>query len=308
VFSVSETSSSDKISTGCAMEAENDIAVLLTCHDRAEKTLLSLHHLFAQRAYSGRLTVYLVDDGSSDGTADLVRAEFPTVKIIAGTGDLYWGGGMALAFTTALRERHAFYLWLNDDTYLFEDALATLLGTYRSLREGIGTECIVVGAMREPDKEGLTSSGLIRSVMRPLRFERMPPRDRPQRCMTFQGNCVLIPRTIAEDVGPVDETFRHYIGDIDYGLRVARAGYQNWLAPGVLGTCRSDPRPPSVGRGPKALAKAIAQLREPKGVSVAGATLYSFREWSRFAARHGGPFWIVHFLFPYRRLLRCLMP
>jgi GT2 family glycosyltransferase len=290
------------------MQRTTDVAVLLTCHNRAEKTLRALRHLFDQQWHSSKLSVYLVDDGCTDATPDLVRAEFPSVNIITGTGELFWGGGMALAFSRALERRHAFYLWLNDDTLLFADALAKLIRTYRLLKERSAAECIVVGATREPDSDELTSSGLRRSSWRPLRFQRIPPRATPQRCMTFQGNCVLIPATVAEDIGPVDGAFRHYIGDIDYGLRAACRGYQSWLAPGFVGVCRSDPRPSLSDSGPRALAKAWAQLRGPKGVNLAGGTLYSFREWARFAARHGGPLWVLHFVFPYRRLLRCLFP
>ena len=76
------------------------IAVLLTCFNRRAKTLAALEALFKQdgAGTTFALNVFLVDDGSSDGTGDAVRGAFPQVHVIDGTGDLYWNGGMRRAF------------------------------------------------------------------------------------------------------------------------------------------------------------------------------------------------------------------
>jgi GT2 family glycosyltransferase len=292
------------------MRKDADIAVLLTSHNRAEKTLAALQHVFEQHwLHSAALTVYLVDDGCTDGTPARVSARFPAVRIIAGSGELFWAGGMALAFATALRQGHEFYLWLNDDTMIFSDALARLLRTYTLLRQQRGaSDHIVVGATRDPETGQLTSSGLRSTPFRPLHFSRIAPSDTPQPCTTFQGNCVLIPAAVAEDVGSIDESFRHYLGDIDYGLRAAQKRHEIWLAPHFAGSCASDLRAPFTAEGRNALGTAISRLRHPKGLNLANGTLYSFSEWAHFAARHGGPLWVIHFLSPYRRLVRLLLP
>jgi GT2 family glycosyltransferase len=292
------------------MRKDADIAVLLTSHNRAEKTLAALQRVYEQHwLHSAALTVYLVDDGCTDGTPARVSARFPAVRIIAGNGELFWAGGMALAFTTALRQGHEFYLWLNDDTMLFSDALARLLRTYTLLRRQRGaTDHIVVGATRDPETDQLTSSGLRSTPFRPLHFSRIAPSDAPQPCMTFQGNCALIPAAVAEDVGSIDDRFRHYLGDIDYGLRAARRHHEIWLAPHFAGSCVSDLRPSFTAKGRNPVGMAMSQLRHPKGLNLADGTLYSFSEWAHFAARHGGPLWVIHFLSPYRRLFRLLVP
>ena len=54
------------------------IAVLMTVHNRREKTLLCLERLFANRMPEGySMAVYLTDDGCTDGTAEAVSAQYP---------------------------------------------------------------------------------------------------------------------------------------------------------------------------------------------------------------------------------------
>jgi GT2 family glycosyltransferase len=90
------------------------IAVLMTCYNRREKTLACLRALKeATKAAAGisDTDVYLVDDGCTDGTAEAVRLSFPNVQIVAGTGSLYWCGGMRLAWREAAKSRYDAYVW-----------------------------------------------------------------------------------------------------------------------------------------------------------------------------------------------------
>lgn len=76
------------------------IAVLMTCYNRVETTLRCLRLLFEQKG-DFDVSVFLVDDGSSDKTGERVKANFPQVNAIKGTGALYWCKGMNLAWRTA---------------------------------------------------------------------------------------------------------------------------------------------------------------------------------------------------------------
>ena len=93
------------------------ISVLLTCHNRKEKTLICLRKLFEQDVRNVEFDVFLVDDGCTDGTAEAVREEFPKIHIIQGDGSLFWNRGMCLAWEEARKNgAHDAVLWLNDDT------------------------------------------------------------------------------------------------------------------------------------------------------------------------------------------------
>jgi glycosyltransferase involved in cell wall biosynthesis len=65
------------------------IAILLTCFNRRETTLACLASIEAAVAGSADYRIVIVDDGSSDGTADAVRAAFPDAMLVIGSGNLY---------------------------------------------------------------------------------------------------------------------------------------------------------------------------------------------------------------------------
>ncbi|MCG8688965.1 MAG: glycosyltransferase, partial [Desulfobacterales bacterium] len=81
----------------------------MTVHNRRDTTLACLKTLFAQQLPQDvELTVYLVDDGSTDGTGAAVARQYPSVRLIRGNGTLYWNGGMFLALGEAVKKQHDF--------------------------------------------------------------------------------------------------------------------------------------------------------------------------------------------------------
>ncbi|MEC4852545.1 MAG: glycosyltransferase family 2 protein, partial [Jaaginema sp. PMC 1079.18] len=222
------------------------IAALLTCFNRKEKTLECLRLLFAQAGVSdATLEVYLVDDGSTDGTAAAVAQTYPQVNILTGTGNLFWNGGMRLAWDAAMPSHPDYYLWLNDDTLLYPDALHTLLETSHQLSQKGEDAAIVAGSVQDPETQVLTYGGLRQKgpLYPPFKAQKIPPTDAPQVCDMMCGNFVLIPQTVVAKIGNLDPQLTHYAGDWDYGLRARQAGCSVWIAPGFQGTCPRNPKP-----------------------------------------------------------------
>ncbi|MEO8890768.1 MAG: glycosyltransferase family 2 protein, partial [Coleofasciculaceae cyanobacterium] len=188
------------------------LAALLTCYNRSSETIASLAALFHQE-YNREVTidVYLVDDGSTDNTTTAVGQHYPQVKIIPGTGNLFWNGGMRLAFAEAMQQDYDYYLWLNDDTLLYPNALETLLATSDSLQQQGETRALIAGSTCDRQSQALTYGGVVRrSRWRPLKFDLLQPSQQVQRCDTINGNCVLISRNVVQLVGNLDPAFTHY--------------------------------------------------------------------------------------------------
>lgn len=253
------------------------VAVLMTCHNRRERTLQCLGSL--PWSEFPELHVYLVDDGSNDGTADAV-ALYPNVHLIKGTGDLYWAGGMALAMTTAVSDDPDFYLWLNDDVVLEPHALNVLLGVAGSR----AACCIVVGSTTD-DGSNTTYGGYRRKGRRPRALERVPPTLAPVPVDSFNGNIVLIDRTAFQQVGLIDGGYRHGYADHDYAYRAVKAGVPILLAPGHLGICERNQHRPEWLSSEAALRDAYRALLNPKGMPIAGTV--------RFYRRHAGRLWFA---------------
>jgi len=269
------------------------IAVLMTCFNRRDKTLACLESLFGQclpERYT--LHVFLVDDGSTDGTAEAVLARFPEVTVIRGDGNLYWNGGMRASMGMAMAHGHDFYLWMNDDTRLYPHALDTLLSTFVNLRERHGTPAIVVGSTRDP-ATGKTSYGGRRRTnnWQPLHYMLLDPAAEPIPCDTMNGNCVLIPAAVAEVVGNLESAFVHSMGDWDYGYRAAAAGFPLYIAPGYMGECHNDARDRDARAGLLTLRDRWRKVTGPKGLP--------FRAWMVYTRRYAGPFWFLYWVKPY---------
>jgi GT2 family glycosyltransferase len=274
------------------------IGLLIASHNRREKTLACLRHAFGQDGLGERfrLDCYLVDDGSSDGTADHVRQEFPRVQVFKGDGSLFWNRAMHWAMKEAAAADPDFYLWLNDDTQLQKNACSTLLDTYDAVSEDGKRSALVVGAISDPDTGEATYGGVVRcSRWHPFRYQQVRPQSVPALCDTMNGNCVLIPREVARRVGNLEPAFRHAIGDTDYGLRARARGCSLWLTPGFVGTCRRNPAAEGAWHKSLPLRERWKKVCSPKGLPP--------REFLVFARRHGGVLWPAFWALPYLRLI-----
>ena len=229
------------------------IGVLITCHNRVEVTTRCLKRLLEQA--HGGVKVFLVDDGSSDGTANAIRKSFPTVIVVAGDGSLYWAKGMRRAWEAAIADGQDWdgYLWLNDDTELRPDALAKMI----SANDG---ERIVVGELENSKGEvvyGMRQGGL------------------------FTGNCVFVPRKVYERLGMICGDYSHAWADSDYAMRAKRAGI-GVMSAGVVGKAEGHPNRPRL-KG-LSLMQRLRLLRNPKGWNIHDLWLYRRRNWGLFAA------------------------
>src|SRR5207237_1066788 len=109
----------------CAGErrAMSHVIALLACHNRRDRTVSCLRLLFGQDLPGIDVEAILVDDGSSDGTTEAVRALSERVEIIRGDGSLYWARSMARAEQRGMARSPDYLLWLNDDVMLYRSAL-----------------------------------------------------------------------------------------------------------------------------------------------------------------------------------------
>jgi GT2 family glycosyltransferase len=292
------------------------IGVIMTCFNRRQKTLACFDAVLAQTALrSMALDFFITDDGSTDGTADALLGKHPRIRLFKGNGALYWNGGMHLAWSEALRGAYDFFLWLNDDTFLYPDTLQRLVDTHyaqstsgdssgstgntdnsdNSSRSS-GRAGIVIGSTQDGCGNLSYGGERQRSWLRPLTLSNIAPQDVAQRCDTFNGNCVLIPRAAAAVLGNLDAGFVHAMGDTDYGLRARRAGIPMWLLPGFAGSCVNDSNAGGIAAAASLPLKVrMHQLLGPKGLPL--------RPWRLLCQRHAGYLWPIYWSWPYLKVV-----
>lgn len=234
------------------------IAVLMTCHNRRAKTLRCLDSLqkAASRHHDLALHLFLTDDGCTDGTAEAVASlgDSPSgegwweLHIIQGDGNLYWAGGMRLAWREALKweQSHSnqpwdYFLLLNDDTVLHEEAFTTLLYSEQYCQEHFGRKGIVSGMTCDPDDpEHITYGGEVFISRLTCHRRMLGPSSEPQLCDWTHANILLVPREVVKQQGILYEGYRHGQADLDYGYRARQAGIPVVVTPSVCGTCAFD--------------------------------------------------------------------
>ncbi len=210
-------------------------AVLLTVFNRREVTLAGLRTLrkaISKMPPEYHFDIFMTNDGCSDGTAEAVSNEFPDIKIISGDGTLFWSGGMRKAWTAAIEySKYDFFLWFNDDAMLYEDALQILFETSKNVK----TNSVISGAFC--DDQGCVSYGGKTKNWKII----APKAEEYQSIHWMNGNLVLVPRDVYEQIGMIDRIFVHGKGDYDYGRRAIKAGFSVYLTDSYVGeTNRHD--------------------------------------------------------------------
>lgn len=216
----------------------------------------------SEEVRAAEFNVFLVDDGSTDGTGEAARElidcgidgltdcergrltdcgkERLTGRVIRGDGNLFWAKGMRLAWETAVEEEKKdgrpfdFFLWLNDDVELKPGAIESVVEDWRVCGDERG---VIAGACSSDETE--TASTYAACDRRDVRI---PPNGRsPQRADGwFSGNFVLVPRKAYEQIGMISGEYTHARADYDYAERLKRAGIPFFASSRYVGVCVRD--------------------------------------------------------------------
>lgn len=231
------------------------IATILTVFNRKQKTISCLQHLFqAQKAYNQavdeptkqlELTVFLTDDGCTDGTAEAVRNLFADhqVIIVQGTGSLYWAGGMRKAWQAAIDNgtHWDYFLLLNDDTNVHENVFPQLFETIERGFQLTGKQGIASGITCQPgDPQQITYGGYVFVTKAKGRFVPVLPNGEPQHIDLAHANILLVHHSVVESIGIFYKGFLHRGADWDYGMQAHSKGFPTLATPRVCGECECD--------------------------------------------------------------------
>ena len=189
----------------------------MTTHNRKEKTIRCLTSLMNCDTTQIELDVFLVDDASNDGTSSTIKEKFPKVHVFEGSGNLFWCRGMRLAWQKAIDThiKYDYFMWLNDDTELFENAIKELLDCCMAKNN----KTIVSGFIKDRDEKEAIYGGSDKNK------KLLSPNGKFQEITYMNGNVVLIPFNVYERIGIFDPYLHHDLGDVDYGLSCLEAGF-----------------------------------------------------------------------------------
>jgi hypothetical protein len=176
----------------------------------------------------------VVDNGSKDGTPDLIRAEFPWVKLLAEHGNLLFAGGNNYGFQQASAP---LLLMLNPDTVIHLEALRQLVA-FANAHPQAG---MIAPHLVNPDGSLQHNTFRFPDLRQALYgfFERLAPIDSPQNGRYLPadyirerevehilGAALLFRRELYQQLPGLDEKFGIYFEETDWCYRARRAGWQ----------------------------------------------------------------------------------
>jgi GT2 family glycosyltransferase len=277
-----------------------EVAVLLTCYNRKAQTIACLGSLFeATIPEDLHLDIYLTDDSSTDGTGDAVKELYPRITLLKGSGNLFWAGGMRLAWTTALQTKpYDAFLLINDDVRLQRDFMINLMKTEEYSLRKRGKTGIYCGTTVD-GKSGDVSYGGSRITTNHIvmRSKLLIPKNKPQECQIANANILWVSKEVVDQIGILDDRFTHGIADYDYSLRAHKENIPVYVAPNVCGICTDD-HGKSWKKGDLPLRERIAYLKSPKGLAYNEYLYYIRRHFPMFFPYSFVMLWMKTF-FPF---------
>ena len=112
-----------------------EVAVVIPTFNRLASLRRCLDRL--RLVSSPTFSIIVVDDGSSDGTAECLSHSYPEVTLLLGDGNLWWAGAMNVGCRSAAATGATWVLVLNDDSEIEPDTIAALVATSRQYPDAI---------------------------------------------------------------------------------------------------------------------------------------------------------------------------
>jgi len=177
--------------------------------------------------------IVLVDNGSTDGSSEEIRKRFPKVKIIKNRKNLGFAEGSNIGIKSALRKKTDYVLLLNNDTVVEKNFLRNLVKiSEKDYKRGIVCPKVYFYSTNKLQYAGLKFNFKTgKSIL-----EGYGEKDRGQfgkeKEMDFcGGTCMLVRKSVFENIGLLNEKYFAYYEDNDFGFRARNAGYEIIFCP-----------------------------------------------------------------------------
>lgn len=223
-----------------------DVSIGLLCYrDKQLIDDLLASILKSKRQY--RYEYLLSDNGSTDGTREMIREKYPFVTILENGSNLGVAGGRNRLFWNS---RAKYTMILDSDTLVHDGAIDTLIDTAEAkpraaivapklvYRNGeLQLSCRPFPRMHHILIEGTKYRKYFEWTGIPARVDmRNISHDELMQIDCVYGAAMLVRNAIARAVGGFDEGYFYQYEDYDLAFRAKRAGYENWYQPKAVVT------------------------------------------------------------------------
>lgn len=215
-----------------------DFSVVIVCLNNRGYLSTCLHSLFESQIQS-RFEVIVVDNGSTDGSQDLLKEEFPQVEVIQNEENM----GLSKASNQGIVASSGRYvLLLNDDTLVDGpslDALVAFLDATPDAGAAGGRLLNPDGSFQAADSRfpSLWEEFLITTRLGAWIWPNYPDRGYSKEIKVVEwigSACLFLRRAALIEVGLLDESYFIYGDEADLQFRLKRAGWNVYYLPEVI--------------------------------------------------------------------------
>lgn len=233
------------------MKFKVKIAIIIPVHNRKHTTLKCHMHLaFVLKNPCFDAEIIIIDDGSTDGTGEALRAEnINELVILEGDGNLWWTGAVNKGVEYAMAQKKFDYILLMNDDVAFEnDFIQHLISSAQQNPASIiGAITLYEDASEKTIwKAGMSWSQGIRPFLKNnCQGQKYSARDLPEllEVDAISGRGLLIPMHVIEEIGLFDDVkFPHGYADHEFCMRAKKRGYRLLINTRALIYSQPDPR------------------------------------------------------------------
>jgi len=191
------------------------------------KNFAGYDEFFYQVSYS----VVVVDDGSTDGSSQMISKNFPQVYLLQGDGNFWWSGAVNMGSKYAIETLKTDYILLwNDDIYLDDQYFANLASI---IKDDDSRQIYGSYIYEYPDKNKIwATGGYFNKFLGIRKTHRNTANDFNNQWFTGMGT--VIPSNIVIELNYWDAAnFPQYHGDVDFTLRAFKKGIKLIAKPGL---------------------------------------------------------------------------
>ena len=215
------------------------LSVILITFETREMTLANATRAVRALSDAGLANdseLIVVDNGSSDGTADAVSQALPAARVLRSTRNLGYAGAANLGAREASGD---ILLFLNSDAELTGESVKALKGTFTAHPRAGAVGAFLLDPDGTPQRSAdgipaLASELLGKSLFRWLRpdlFPSVPAGFSPVPVPTLVGACQAVSRQAFEAVEGFDERFFFFMEETDLCVRLRRKGWSVMVVP-----------------------------------------------------------------------------
>jgi GT2 family glycosyltransferase len=229
----------------------HDIAVIVVNWNACEDLKRCLSHFFSDGNAKVDFTVWVIDNGSSDGSGKMVSDEFPKVQLVCNPDNRGFSRANNQGIWTALYEKYRYVYLINSDAFVQGARTLDQIVAFGDAHPEIGiigTKVLNVdGSLQMSCRRWITFGA---AIFRNTLMGRLFPHnkyarqylmedtshDKPREVDWVSGCSMVIRMDLIDKVGALDERFFMYCEDVDMCRRAWNAGSKVWYFPGAVVT------------------------------------------------------------------------